>query len=399
MIEGYQEAEARIFLEQALDRKLLKQDLAARAQHVLNEHNRQTLFIPVHVTAHQLTEGAQDWRARSRRLYRMAAEVATAVGLVDPEDGEVIHGSGLHDPEEMSPTEKLRILEASIFARVTPKQKLDLIKAHQMNGSVVAMTGDGVKDAPALKKADIGIAMGLRGTQVAQEASDMVLKDDAFSTIVYAVSQGRVIFQNIRRCVRFLLSCNISEILSVGLAAFVNAPLPILPLQILFLNLITDVFPALALGVGEGDEGMMKIPPRDTKKPILTRSDWLSVAGFGFLITISVLASLAVAISWLNMEVEQAVSVSFLTLAFSQLWHVFNMRDRRSGILRNDVVRNPLIWGALLLCVGLLFTAVYVPGLNAVLKVVDPGRKGWLLIAVMSLVPLLLGQLIKIIRR
>jgi Ca2+-transporting ATPase len=321
--------------------------------------------------------------------------IASAVGLGSTDEFEVIHGRDLKDPEGLSIEEKQRILRAPVFARVNPKQKLDLIKAHQMNGSVVAMTGDGVNDAPALKKADIGVAMGLRGTQVAQEAADMVLKDDAFSTIVFAVQQGRIIFRNIRRCVLYLLSCNLSEVMSVGLAALVNAPLPILPLQILFLNLITDVFPAMAMGVGEGDETIMKNSPRDPKKPILTRSHWLSIAGYGFLIMTAVLGALALALTVFEMEERKAVSVSFLTLAFAQLWHVFNMRERNSQILNNDIVRNSFVWGSMALCSALLLAAVYMPGLRDVLRVVDPGPKGWLLVAGMSLVPFLVGQILK----
>ncbi len=298
----------------------------------------------------------------------------------------------------MTEQEQKRILEAPILARVSPKQKLDLIALYQGNGSVVAMTGDGVNDAPALKKADIGIAMGQRGTQVAREAADMVLKDDAFSTIVVAVEQGRVIFDNIRKFVLYLISCNVSEIAVVFLASLINVPLPIRPLQILFLNLVTDVFPALALGVGEGDPAVMKRRPRDPEEPILTRRHWGAIGGYGLIITISVLGGLGLAFNWLGMEEGQAVTVSFLTLAFAQLWHVFNMRGQDSSLLRNEVTRNPFVWGALVLCIVLLLVAVYLPVLADVLKVVDPGPKGWALVLVMSLMPLVVGQILKLTR-
>jgi P-type Ca2+ transporter type 2C len=252
-----------------------------------------------------------------------------------------------------------------------------------------------VNDAPALKKADIGVAMGQRGTQVAREAADMILEDDRFSTIVTAVEQGRVIFGNIRKFVLYLLSCNMSEIAVISLASVANAPLPIQPLQILYLNLVTDVFPALALGVGEGEELVMHRPPRDPQEPILVRDHWLSMGVYSLFITAAVLGVFASALTWLEMSNTEAVTVSFLTLAFAQLWHVFNMRDRGSSVLDNEVVQNPWIWGALALCLVLLLAAVYIPGLNSLLKVTDPGLTGWSIVAAASLLPLIAGQVLK----
>jgi Ca2+-transporting ATPase len=315
--------------------------------------------------------------------------------MIDGDEAEVVEGKDLRNPDELSREDQDRLLHAPIFARVSPKQKLDLVTLHQKRNSIVAMTGDGVNDAPALKKADIGVAMGQRGTQVAREAADMVLKDDAFSTIVVAVEQGRVIFNNIRKFVLYLLSCNLSEVMVVGIASLVNAPLPILPLQILFLNLVTDVFPALALGVGEGDPGIMKHRPRDPKESILTRDHWLAVGGYGILITITVLGALFLALEWFGGGRERAVTISFLTLAFAQLWHVFNMRDSGSGFLRNEITGNLFVWGALALCAGVLLVAVYLPGISQVLQVVHPGRDGWSLVLVMSLIPWLTGQFLK----
>ena len=324
-----------------------------------------------------------------------ARKIAQAVGLVNNERPKVIHGRDLVHGDDLLEEDHQGILQAPIFARVSPAQKLDLIAVYQGAGHAVAMTGDGVNDAPALKKADIGVAMGQRGTQVAKEAADMVLQDDRFSSIVAAVEQGRVIFDNIRKFVLYLLSCNLSEIAVVSLASIVNAPLPIQPLQILFLNLVTDIFPALALGVGEGESAIMKRPPRDPKEPILTRRHWIELVGFSGLITISVLGILALALVGLGMEREKAVTISFLTLAFAQLWHVFNMRDRGSGFFDNELVRNPWLWGALALCIGLLVAAVYVPGLNTLLKVEDPGLAGWGLVLAASLLPWVVGQGLK----
>ena len=324
-----------------------------------------------------------------------AENIGKAVGLEDRERIGVVHENEIQPPGRLNAKNRLRLLKATLFARVSPRQKLDLIELHQKNGSIVAMTGDGVNDAPALKKADIGVAMGLRGTQVAREAADMVLKDDSFATIVAAVAQGRVIFNNIRKCVFFLISCNISEVAVVGLASVLNRPLPILPLQILFVNLVTDVFPALALGAGKGDPDVMKRPPRNSREPILTRHYWLASAGYGMVITVSVLAALELAMVWLHMEYKQAVTISFLTLAISQLFHVFNMRDYGSNALRNDITRNPFIWIGLVLCVGMVNLAVYNSVLSKVLKVENPGSRGWLLIVAMSMVVYVVGQTVK----
>jgi len=324
-----------------------------------------------------------------------AKNIGEAVGLTQGTSDKVLHSRELKSLDSMTGPEQADLLDVPIFARVTPKQKLDLIALHQKKGDVVAMTGDGVNDAPALKKADIGVAMGLRGTQVAQEAADMVLKDDAFATIIKAVKQGRIIFGNIRKAVQFLLSCNVSEVLAVGLASMVNAPLPVLPLQILYLNLVTDVFPALALSVGAGDPNIMKQPPRSPDEPILGRGQWIDIFGFGFLMTLSVLGALAASLTLLKLVPARAVSVSFLTLGFNQLWHVFNMRDRGSSFFKNEIARNPMVWGATVLCVGLLLGAVYIPGLSAVLKVSDPGYQGWIVILVASLFPWIVGQIVR----
>jgi Ca2+-transporting ATPase len=326
-----------------------------------------------------------------------ARAIARDVGL-DDGDGW-LGGENLGRLDALDEAAREELARATIFARVTPEEKLRLVEFLQGRGEVVAMTGDGVNDAPALKRADMGVAMGIRGTPVAREAADMVLRDDSFATIVFAIEQGRVIFTNIRKFVFYLLSCNLSEILVVGLATLGGLPLPLLPLQILFLNLVTDVFPAFALSACEGAPDVMDRPPRPPGEPVLPRRRWIAVALHGGAITLATLAALFIAIDWLEYDDRAAVTVSFLTLAFAQLWHVFNMRERRSGLLVNEVTRNPYVWGALALCTGLLLAATYLPGLSHVLKVVPPDGAGWAVVLGASLAPLVLANIAVMLRR
>lgn len=327
-----------------------------------------------------------------------AQQIASAVGLVDRDGRRPVEGTELTSTKSRSEIERQGLLQTSVFARVSPKQKLDLISVYQDAGAVVAMVGDGVNDAPALRSADIGIAMGQRGSQVAREASDLVLRDDAFGTIVAAVAQGRVIFGNIRKFIVYLLSCNLSEILVVGLASLAGLPLPILPLQILYLNLVTDVFPAFALGAGEGEADVMERQPRNPKEPFLTRQHFVAIVAFGAIISAATLAAFGSAILLFGMDANRAVTIAFLTLALSQLWHVFNMRDAGTGLFINEVTRNRYIWAALVLCLGLILCAVYVPQLANILGLTPPSARGWWLAVSVSFIPWVLGQLAKSIQ-
>jgi Ca2+-transporting ATPase len=200
----------------------------------------------------------------------------------------------------------------------------------------------------------------------------MVLQDDAFGTIIEAIAQGRAIFENIRKFILFLLSGNVGEILIVGVTIMVGAPLPLLPLQILYLNMIGDVFPALALAAGKGDQARMREPPRDLKESILTRRHWLVIGAYGAMIAASVLIAFWISLDLLGLAPPRAVTVAFLSLSFARLWHVFNMRHATSGRIDNEITRNPYVWGALVLCCGLLLAAIYLPGLAQVLKLVPP---------------------------
>jgi len=283
------------------------------------------------------------------------------------------------------------LADTRIYARVNPEEKLALVRAYQRAGEVVAMTGDGVNDAPALRQADIGVAMGLRGTDVAREAADMVLLDDAFATIPVAIREGRAIFGNIRRFAAYLLACNLSEVLVVGVAILLGLPLPLLPLQILYLNLVTDVFPAFALAMGEADEGVMKHPPRPPGEAILARAQWRRLVVHGLVLSLATFLAMGLAVH-AGLAGDALLTVTFLTIALSQLWHVFAMRHPASHPLRNEVVRNPWVWRALALCLLLLLLPAYLPALAAVFHLVPPDARMWAIVLGASLLPLLLIQ-------
>ncbi len=320
-------------------------------------------------------------------------KISRAVGLIRSSDTDIAMGESIKALSTLNDEEKKKLIQTSIFVRCNPQQKLNLLKLHQEKGDVVAMTGDGINDAPALKKADIGIAMGSRGTQVAKESADLVLLDDALSTVVTAITYGRIIFANIRKFILYLLSGNVGEILAVGIAAALKWPLPLLPLQILYLNMINDVFPALALGIGPGHGKELYNPPRDSREPILTRTHWIWIMTYGVVIMISILGSFALAIHALGMPPQRAVTISFLTLSLSRLFHVLNMRDSSTTLFKNEILSNSWIWIALLICAGLLSLALFVPFLANLFSLHPPSLQAWLLVLAMSLMPMVAGQI------
>lgn len=323
-----------------------------------------------------------------------ARSIAHSIGLINGQNDHAVHGQDLVFGENASAD----LSDVSIYSRVTPEQKLRLVEYYQAQGLVVAMTGDGVNDAPALKKADIGVAMGLRGTEVAKEAADMVLQDDSFSSIVAAIKQGRVIFNNIRNFVIYLLSCNLSEILVVSSAAFLNWGSPLLPLQILFLNLVTDVFPALALGMGQGGKDLTLQQPRALGEPILTKAHWRSLIIYALFITIGVLGAFFYALKVEDFDAIQANNVAFFTLAFAQLIHPFSLIKREESLFKNGIVRNPHLWASIVFCSALLLVAGSVSPFNQLLNLQPVSRGMILVIGGGSLLPLILIQIFKRLR-
>ncbi|MGY5850279.1 cation-translocating P-type ATPase [Salegentibacter sp. F14] len=326
-----------------------------------------------------------------------AKNVGKQVNLLEQEENKengVLSGDQLQ--EELEKEDDSRLLNTKIFSRVDPAQKLSVIKHFQDHGEIVGMTGDGINDAPALKRANIGIAMGKRGTQVAQEVSDMVLKDDSFNAIVTAIEQGRIIFGNIRKFIIYQLSYHLGEILIIALISFSLFTLPLLPLQLLFLNLLSDVFPALALGIGKGNPGIMKKPPKDPQEPILTKKNWLQIALYGGILTICISGAYLFAHFVWEQPKEITNNVAFFSLAIAQLLHVFNMRDSQEKTFNNQVTRNKYIWMALAFCFTVLFAAYFIPGVSQILSFHQLELRIWGLILITSLLPLIIIQLIKI---
>ncbi|UAB85654.1 cation-transporting P-type ATPase [Zunongwangia sp. SCSIO 43204] len=326
--------------------------------------------------------------------------VGKTVKIFDDEkdyDSVVLHGKNLNKDLEEDNNEKL--VNTPIFSRVDPEQKLSLISHYQDQGEIVGMTGDGVNDAPALKKADIGIAMGKRGTQVAQEVSDVVLQDDQFQSIVKAIEQGRIIFGNIRRFVLYQLSYHFAEIIIIALMSFTLFILPILPLQLLFLNLLSDVFPALALGIGEGNPHIMKDPPKDPKEPIITRKNWWQIGIYGFIIAASVSGAYLYAhFVWETSE-EINNNIAFFSLAFAQFLHVFNMREGDEPLLNNQVTKNKYVWMALAFCIAGTLAGYFIPALKEIFQFQDLDIRTWILIVIAGVLPSVIIQFIKLVKK
>lgn len=330
---------------------------------------------------------------------KTALNIAKKVGLVDENEENVINGSELPESKSLTKEWKKKVLSCAVFARTTPKQKLDIADIFQKAGNIVAMTGDGVNDAPALKKADVGIAMGLRGTQVAKETASIILKNDSFTSIAEAVGHGREIFNNIKKFVIYLVSCNLSEIFIVTTLGFLAPYATILPLQILFLNMVTDVFPALALGLGTGDKTVMNMPPRNPKEDIVTKKDWIRILICALIITLSVIAAVLYCRTYISTDDKILNNVAFLTLAISQLFHVFNMSSMKSPLFINEITRNHFVWYATIICLALISIVFLIPEIRMILGLSVLPRKVWIVAFIASLIPLIVIQIYKLLNK
>ena len=247
----------------------------------------------------------------------------------------------------------------AVYARVSPEHKLNIVEALQSKGHIVAMTGDGVNDAPALKKADIGVAMGITGTDVSKEAADMILLDDNFATIVAAIEEGRIIYDNIRKFIKYTLSSNIGELLVMLLAPFLGMPLPLLPIQILWINLVTDGLPGLALAVEPGEQGVMKRSPFHPKESIFSRGIGTQILWIGALMGLMSLGSGY--FFWLNDPTSSWQTMVFTTLTIAQMGNALAIRSSRDSLFKIGLLSNRLMVGAVLLTFVLQLALIYVP--------------------------------------
>ena len=305
-----------------------------------------------------------------------AYAIGKDLNIVTSKD-QVITGEELEKINDEELKEKVKNIR--IFARVTPKHKLRIVRAFKQTGNIVAMTGDGVNDAPAIKEADIGIAMGISGTDVTKEASAMILMDDNFSTIVSAVEEGRTIYDNIRKFIRYLLSCNLGEVLTMFLASLLYLPTPMLPIQILFVNLATDGLPAIALGVDPADKDIMNQQPRDKKEGVFARGLTEKILVRGCLIGICTLLSF-IGGMYYGMSLETCRTMALATLVMSQLFHVFECRSERHSIFEIKLFSNPYLVLAVLSSVIMLLSIIYVPFLRQIFHTTALGINNWLLV-------------------
>ncbi|MCH6268930.1 calcium-translocating P-type ATPase, SERCA-type, partial [Neobacillus citreus] len=312
-----------------------------------------------------------------------AKAIAAQLGILTSKS-KVLDGKQL---SEMSVEDLENVVEdVSVFARVSPEHKLKIVKALQNRGHIVAMTGDGVNDAPAIKAADIGVAMGITGTDVAKEASALVLLDDNFATIKAAIKEGRNIYENIRKFVRYLLASNVGEILVMLFAMLLGLPLPLVPIQILWVNLVTDGLPAMALGLDRPEENVMKRGPRSPNEGVFSRGLGWKVVSRGFLIGLVTLFAFMIVYHNDPSQLQYAQTVAFATLVMAQLIHVFDCRSEKSVLSRNPFGNQYLVW-AVISSLLMVLVVIYYPPLQPIFHTLPIAAKDWLLIIGLSSIP------------
>ena len=318
-----------------------------------------------------------------------AAAIAKRIGILENAD-EACEGSVI---DKMSDEELENFVEnISVYARVSPEHKIRIVKAWQAKGNIVAMTGDGVNDAPALKQADVGVAMGITGSEVSKDAAAMVLTDDNFQTIVKAIENGRNIYQNIKNSIQFLLSGNFAGILAVLFASIAMLPVPFAPVHLLFINLLTDSLPAIALGFEKGDKDVMKKPPRDRNESIMTKDFLINVGIEGLVIAVTTMT--AFMIGYRDNNALLASTMAFGTLCMGRLFHGFNCKSDKPVIF-NNLFSNKWLIGSFLTGVILMSSVLMIPVFHTALKVQTLSIAQLLIIYALAAADFLIIQLLK----
>lgn len=324
-----------------------------------------------------------------------AYAIARELGICD-HMSQAISGSELDSLSDEELKDKVNNLR--VFARVSPEHKVRIVKAFKANENIVSMTGDGVNDAPSLKAADIGVAMGITGTDVAKGASDMVLTDDNFSTIVTAIEEGRNIYNNIRKSILFLLSCNLGEIIAIFFAVLMGWIPPLKPIHILWVNLITDTLPALSLGVDLGDKDVMKEKPRKQKESLFAEGGFITVLLNGILIGFLTLFAYKYGLNHYNNSLIHAQTMAFVVLSVSQLFHAFNLRSRDKSIFKIGVFSNKYLAGSFIIGLFLQAVVIMVPSIAVVFKVFKLSGADWLVLLLLSFIPVIVNEMIKLFK-
>ena len=323
-----------------------------------------------------------------------ALAIAKSINICNSDD-QAVTGDEL---EKMSDSELVKkVNKIRVFARVSPNHKLRIVRAFKKDNNIVAMTGDGVNDAPAIKEADIGVAMGISGTDVTKEAAAMVLMDDNFATIVSAVEEGRVIYDNIRKFIRYLLSCNLGEVLTMFLASLFYLPNPLTPIQILFVNLATDGLPAIALGVDPPDKDIMRQSPREKNEGIFARGLWEKIIVRGSLIGVCTLLSFMSG-RYYGMDLATCRTITMCTLVMSQLLHVFECRSERHSIFEINIFSNIYLLGAVLVSMTMICCILYIPFLSGIFNTVALNLGQWLLVIFFSGIIFLINSVYLLIK-
>ncbi len=325
-----------------------------------------------------------------------AFAIAKELGIAEDES-QAIFGYELDDMSDSELSSKIENLR--VFARVSPEHKVKIVKALKSKGNIVSMTGDGVNDAPSLKAADIGVAMGITGTDVAKGASDMVLTDDNFSTIVSAIKEGRNIYNNIKKSIIFLLSCNLGEIIALFIGILLGWPAPLRPIHLLWVNLITDSLPALSLGIDPGDPDIMDEKPRNPRESLFAGGAGISLILNGLLIGVLTLIAFEVGRIRYSDSLMHAQTMAFVVLSVSQLFHSFNMRHPKKSIFQLGLFTNKYLFASVLFGIFLQDMVITIPFLASIFKVFDLTMQDWIFVCALSIIPLIINEIVKFFKR